>query len=95
MLPKINREMIEITLKGHNKFNKSFTRFSKFVFGVYSKASNFAVLSKLGQYPVVLLALVSWSRGQTDIYVLFCEFVAPPRKKNLVTIFSWGHVLGP
>ena len=29
-----------------------------------------------------------WSRGQTDIYGLFCEFVAPPRKKNLVTIFS-------
>ena len=36
-----------------------------------------------------------WSRGQTDIYGLFCEFVAPPRKKNLVTIFSQGHVLGP
>ena len=29
-----------------------------------------------------------WSRGQTDIYGLFREFVAPPRKKNLVTIFS-------
>ena len=29
-----------------------------------------------------------WSRGQTDIYGLFCEFVAPPRKKNLITIFS-------
>ena len=36
-----------------------------------------------------------WSRGQTDIYGLFCVFVAPPRKKNLVTIFSQGHVLGP
>ena len=59
MLPKINREMIEITLKGHNEFDKIFTRFSKFVFGVHSKASNFAVLSNLGQYPVVLLALVS------------------------------------
>ena len=32
----------------------------------------------------------TWSRGQTDIYGLFCEFVAPPRKKNLVTIFSKG-----
>ena len=29
-----------------------------------------------------------WSRGQTYIYGLFCEFVAPPRKKNLVTILS-------
>ena len=28
-----------------------------------------------------------WSRGQTEINGIFCEFVAPPRKKNLVTIF--------
>ena len=34
------------------------------------------------------IAINLWSRGQTDIYGLFCEFVAPPRKKNLVTIFS-------
>ena len=34
------------------------------------------------------------SRGQSEIYGLFLIFVAPPRKKNLVTIMSWGHVLG-
>ena len=37
---------------------------------------------------------LNWSRGQTDIYGLFCEFVAPPRKKNwllfLVRDMSWG-----
>ena len=33
--------------------------FTKFVLGVHSKASNFAVLSELGQYPLVLSALVS------------------------------------
>ena len=52
-------EMFEITFKGQNEFDKIFTRFSKFVLGVHSKASNFAVLSELGQYPLVLLALVS------------------------------------
>ena len=35
--------------------------------------------------------------GQTEIYGLFCEFVAPPRKKKLVIIISLGaletHVL--
>ena len=35
-----------------------------------------------------------WSRGQSEIYGLFLIFVAPPRKKNLVAIMSWGHVLG-
>ena len=34
-------------------------------------------------------------RDQTEIYGLLCEFVAPPRKKKLVTIFSQGHVWGP
>ena len=52
-------EMFEITFKGQNEFDKIFTRFSKFVLGVHSKASNFAVLSELGQYPLVLSPLVS------------------------------------
>ena len=52
-------EMFEITFKGLNEFDKIFTRFSKFVLGVHSKASNFAVLSELGQCPLVLLAFVS------------------------------------
>ena len=48
-------------------------------------------MSQYGRSAAALL----WSRGKTDIYGLFFEFVAPPRKKNLVTIFSQGHVLGP
>ena len=28
------------------------------------------------------------------IYGLFLNFVAPPGRKNLVAIMSWGHVLG-
>ena len=41
---------------------------------------------KMLAIPLSLDALF-WSRGQTEIYGLFCEFVAPPRKKNLVAIF--------
>ena len=52
-------EMFETTCKKQNEFDKIFTRFSKFVFGVPSKASNFAVLNILGQYPLVIAALVS------------------------------------
>ena len=61
MLPKKKsiEEIFEITFKGQNEFDKIFTRFSKFVLGVHSKASNFTVLSELGQYPLVLSALVS------------------------------------
>ena len=39
--------MFEITFKGQNEFDNILTRFSKFVLGVHSKASNFAVLSEL------------------------------------------------
>ena len=52
-------EMFEVTFKGQNEFDKIFTRFSKFILGVHSKASNFAVQSELGQYPLVISALVS------------------------------------
>ena len=35
-----------------------------------------------------------WSRGQTDIYELFCEFVAPPGRKTWLLFsvrdMSWG-----
>ena len=51
--------MFEVTFKGQNEFDKIFTRFFKFILGVHSKASNFAVLSELGQYPLVISALVS------------------------------------
>lgn len=52
-------EMFDITFKGQNDFDKLFTRFSKFVLGVHSKASNFAVLSELGQSPLIITAIIS------------------------------------
>ena len=51
--------MFELTFKGQNDFDKLYTRFLKFVLGVHSKASNFAVFSELGQYPLVISAIVS------------------------------------
>ena len=56
---KKNEEMFEITFKGQNEFDKTFTRFSKFVLGVHSKTSNFAVFSELGQYSLIISAIVS------------------------------------
>ena len=51
--------MFEITFKGQNEFDKIFTRVSTFVLGVHSKASNFAVFSELGQYPLIIAVIVS------------------------------------
>ena len=34
-----------------------------------------------------------WSRGQMEICGLFCEFVAPHRKRNLVAIMAQRYVL--
>ena len=52
-------EMFEMSFKGHNEFDKIFTRFSKYVLGVHSKASNFAVLSELGQLPLIVSIIAS------------------------------------
>ncbi|MCG7891851.1 MAG: reverse transcriptase family protein [Candidatus Thiodiazotropha endolucinida] len=51
-------EIFEISIKGQNDFDKVLMRFSKFVLGVHSKASNFAVISELGQYPLIISAIV-------------------------------------
>ena len=48
-----------MSFKGHNDFDKIFTRFSKYVLGVHSKASNFAVFSELGQFPLIISIIVS------------------------------------
>ena len=37
----------------NNEFDKTFTRFCKYILGVHSKTSNFAVYSELGQVPVI------------------------------------------
>ena len=52
-------EMFEMSFKGHNEFDMIFTRFSKYVLGVHSKASNFAVLSELGQLPLIVSIIAS------------------------------------
>ena len=52
--------MFEMSFKGHNEFDKLFTRFSKYVVGVHSKASNFAVLSDLSQLRLIVSIIASW-----------------------------------
>ena len=52
-------EMFEMSLKSFNDFDKIVTRFSKFVLGVHSKASNFAVFSELGQFPLIISEIAS------------------------------------
>ena len=46
-------DMFESTLKNTNEFDKIYMRFSKQIFGVYSKACNFAVISEQGQFPLI------------------------------------------
>ena len=48
-----------MSFKGHNEFDKIYTRFCKSVLGVHSKASNFAVYSELGQIPLVISIISS------------------------------------
>ncbi|MCU7801324.1 MAG: hypothetical protein KZQ70_14625 [gamma proteobacterium symbiont of Lucinoma myriamae] len=52
-------EMFDMSFKGFNDFDKIFTRFSKYVLGVHSKASNFAAFSELGQYPLIISVITS------------------------------------
>ena len=44
--------MFEMSLKGYNEFDKTFTRFYQYILGVHSKTSNFAVYSELGHVPL-------------------------------------------
>ena len=43
-------DMFDISFKGFNEFDKLHTMFCKFVLGVHSKATNFAVYSELGRF---------------------------------------------
>ena len=47
-------EMFDMSFKCNNEFDKFFTRFSKYVLGVNSKATNFAVFSELGQFSMLI-----------------------------------------
>ena len=47
-------EMFDMSFKCNIEFDKKITRFSKYVSGVHSKATNFAVFSELGQFPMLI-----------------------------------------
>ena len=46
--------MFELLLKNTNEFDKIYMWFSKYVSGVHLKAGNFAVISELGQLPLII-----------------------------------------
>ena len=45
-------ELFDMSFKCNNEFDNIFTRFFKYVLGVHSKATKFAVFSELGQCPM-------------------------------------------
>ena len=51
---KTIEELFALTLKNTNEFDKTYMRFCKYVLGVNSKACNFAVISELGQFPLII-----------------------------------------
>ena len=52
-------EMFELTLKNTNEFDKTYMRFCKYTLGVHSKACNFAVISELGLFPLIISILAN------------------------------------
>ncbi|MEW8545934.1 MAG: reverse transcriptase family protein, partial [Candidatus Thiodiazotropha sp.] len=52
-------EMFELSLKSSSEYDKLYIKFCKYLLGVHSKACNFAVLSELGQYPLLITILTS------------------------------------
>ena len=57
---------------------------------VWSRSALFAYVPQKGRFALYNI----WSRGQTNIYGLFCEFVAPPGRKTWLLFsvrdMSWG-----
>ena len=45
--------MYEMSFKGYNEFDKTFTRFCKYMLGVHSETSYFAVYGELGHVPLI------------------------------------------
>ena len=80
-------EMFEMSYKGHNKFDKIFTRFSKYVLGVHSKASNFAVLSELGQLPLIVSIIAS--------YINFSLHTIQSNSESLISAAHWEQCNNP
>ena len=52
-------ELFKMALKCNSEFEKVHIRFCKYVLGVNSKACNFAVHSKLGQFPLLITTLTN------------------------------------
>ena len=77
-------EMFDMSFKGFNEFDKIYTRFSKFVLGVHSKASNFAVYIELGQFPLIISVIAS--------VINFWIHTLQSGNESLISQAYWEHL---
>ena len=85
-------ELFELSFKSNIELNKIHARFCKYVLGVHSKACNYAVFSKLGQFPLLITTLTSclnfWmpikqSSSDTLISTVYLEQLISSNDKSL------------
>ena len=50
---------VHASLKSNDEFDQNHNRFSKFVLGIQSQASNFTVQSELDQFPLIITIITS------------------------------------
>ena len=73
-----------MSFKCFNEFDKIYTRFSKYVLGVHSKASNFAVYSELGQFPLIISVIAS--------VINFWVHTLQSSNESLISQAYWEHL---
>ena len=85
-------EMFDMSFKSNGEFEIIFTRFSKYVLGVHSKATNFAVYIELGQFPMLISIIARcinfWihtiqSSNESLLSEAYCEQCNNPVLKSL------------
>ena len=80
--------MFDMSFKCNNEFDKIFTRFSKYVLGVDSKATNFAVSSDLGQFPMLISVIAKCINfGFTQSNLVMSHFCQRLTGNNVITLF--------
>ena len=73
-----------MSLKCYNEFDKIFTRFSKYILGVHSEASDFGVYSELGQFPLIISVIASC--------INFWLHTVQSKSKSLISEAYWEQL---
>ena len=72
-----------MSFKGTNEIDKILTRFTKYILGVHSKASNFALYSKLGLFPTIISVIT--------IGIKFWIHTVQSGSDSLISQAYWQH----